>query len=284
MDVDYVYITEDTRGYNADLRNERRKLFDNFVTGMVDDADNEFYANGSYEALLDDWKNDISSDDKRRGNIVILSGAVWELCISSFYYRHGMFRSTSIEDFSDLEYAYADIVFDGVRRTSIKEWFRIFKASDKGRYLQDVMTDLDRWYWDQCDGTWNADIDYGFNIYDNIRIIEPLNCRYFFRMLYGFSQQDRFEKEHEKLITRMVLPEIKDIPYAGDHAIGDVGDKESKQGIFSKVRDKARKVFRRLDSESGKAKIFIRYYGIKGYRDFILFRIRKRLKRKSSIR
>ena len=200
--IDYRFINMNEAGFDSDTIRSRRRTFDDYVCGLVSDADNEFYQYGSYEELLK------SEND----NIIILSGAIWEMCIGSFYYRHKMWRNTQIDNMKDVEYAMPETVIKSDRRRSMKKFLELCNSSKKNAFMEDT----DRWYWDQVDGVWNSDIDDAFNIYDNISVVEPLNSRTFFKILFGYDKERRYGKDHQKALIRMVCPIIGDFPYADE--------------------------------------------------------------------
>lgn len=75
------------------------------------------------------------------------------------------------------------------------------------------MTDIDRFFWEEREGSWLSDIEGSYNIYDEIESIQPLNSAYLVLLLLQFDFHERIMKKHQERLTKWFSPRLLEIPY-----------------------------------------------------------------------
>lgn len=245
-DIEYRLVDEPDF-YGKREQKKRYREFDAFTSNMVFEADRDFYAQGLYNNIIK------SKNDK----IVIIDGGIWEIC-TSFYRIHGYFKNDVIDNPEVMIYAFPELKYDSVKRTSMLAYVELLNLEREEGHI----TDIDRLYWECRVGGWLADIYHSFNLYENITIINPLNCRFLLELLFGFECSSRIHRQHEKELTKMWCSEVSDIPY-GD----EINTRNKRAGTIRAGRIQVR-ILRNM----------VKAYGIGNTFDYYATKIKNKLK------
>ena len=169
---------------------EREEEYLAHLSHMQREQDRTFYAYGQYQEL-----------EEKYGPIILLRSGVWE--IAQEYDRRAVPGHADLEPVLN----YYELSFRSPEAKAFRKFFSWFRKHPL------PLTDTDRYFWEQRCGSWIAESEHGFDIYENTLSLQPLNCRKLITMLFGFPEEERMIKFHQAKITAKLCPEIKDIPY-----------------------------------------------------------------------
>ena len=133
--------------------------------------------------------------------VVVLKNQIWEL-ISGGYNSDSNFNSPQnlISIFSTKGLLFAN---------AANEYVNYIKADHINRSISFA----DRVYWDLRCGSWLADNMQGYGIFENLDVVQMLNCRRFLEILIGMDMSYRQTRQYEVDLTRYLCPAIVGIPY-----------------------------------------------------------------------
>lgn len=97
----------------------------------------------------------------------------------------------------------------------------------------------DRVYWDLRCGSWIADNLQGYDILNNVEIVQVFNCRRFIELLIGMDDEYRHSRQYEIDLTEKWCPAMKGIPY--DDTYSDIWMHIKK--CYARVIRKMKKIF-----------------------------------------
>lgn len=212
---EYMYIGRDPKLYSPEKATE----YIRHTSGLANDADKLYYAYQQYEPLF----------GGRQKKVLLLRGGIWENVIE--YYRK--YFSDVIDPETVFDY------FNANNHPLLKEsLMKYFELWDEG--AQANLSDCNRFYWEQRDGSWLSSIEQGFDLLENVKSFQVLNCRLLLTILINFPREKRISKMHEADIAAFACPAMKNIPYGSNKRIN--GRK------ISKIDSKIKKAVKRLKS------------------------------------
>lgn len=193
LGIDYTYlrpgdVADDGRGQER-LRDYRR-----FTSGLPNDGDRFFYAQGLYQELI----------RRYGGRTALLRSGLWEFSRAS--YRNFVQGTFVRENVYDHYYAHSGLIHD-----SLEAYFDWCEANP-----QPGLDDGDRFSWDQVGGSWMQNIDGGFDLLEGTVPLEPYNSQLLMTLSMYFPERDRISKQYIRDIVRLACPQIADLPYDGE--------------------------------------------------------------------
>lgn len=186
----------------SDFSKERKEKYLRHSSGMAQDGDLHHYTYGQWNRVA----------DGRMGDVTVLYSGIWEIAIEYFSTRtKGLKENPTC--YNDIIKAFPDILFDETKNSAIKLWLANIEDSD----YRSVMSDANRFYWEQRDGCWMSYIAQSFDMIDHVQMLQPCNCRLFISFLLGWPHDKRLGKEHQKEIIGYNMPELLNILFTDDY-------------------------------------------------------------------
>ena len=189
---------------------DRYDKYTEVTHGMSMGQDRKYYANKQYEKL-----------NELYGDVVLLRGGGATITSEPYYKK--LSNNVTLGEVISL------YGLTGKEKYAIKEYLMWTTEHD----FEELPTSA-KFYLEQR-GTWLADVDNGFKLYDNILPIEPLNCSVFHYIMNQYSFTDRQTKKNEYNIILSACKEIGEIPYAKH------GFTEKVQGKINGILEKFKK-------------------------------------------
>ena len=151
--------------------------------------------------VRDQYRSQLFSSLNKEKKVIILKNQIWEL-ISGSYSNDNNFTTPQ-------------------NLVSVFFFFFILFANAAEEYVKCIKSDhinssllfADRVYWDLRCGSWMADNMQGYDIFENLEIVQMFNCRRFIEILIGMNLSYRQTRQYEIDLIRQWCPKIKDIPY-----------------------------------------------------------------------
>ena len=188
LGIPYLTIPRDEKRYDA----KREEAYEAFLSGMARDQDRLYYAYGQYDELI----------RQCGGNAAILRSHIWAIAKNS--YRRYFKDPLTLEDVLALYFVNRDSK-EGDALVQYLDWCR--------QSPQPGLSDGNRFYWEQRLACWMAESEHGFDLYENLVSLNPMNCRLLITMLLDFPEQERSAHRHQVRITQFACPQIGQIPY-----------------------------------------------------------------------
>ena len=185
--VPYTYIPQDDAHYDV----AREAEYISLTSGLIWDADREFYAHGQYQQLL-----------RENGPSLLLRSSIW----GALAERYG--AAFDSDGPNEVFYEWFGIADGSLECRSVElylDWMRV--------HPQPGLCPADAFFWDQREGCWMEPIESGFDLLDGAESLQPANCRYLLTLLSRFPREMRLTKAYEARIAAYACPEIADIPY-----------------------------------------------------------------------
>lgn len=213
IQVPYTYIERDKSLYDAQREQEHIQ----HVGGTYHAKDRLYYTHHQYDELV-----------QRFGDIVLLRGNIWEVAQDS--YRR--FYSEQLRPEEIIEYYYLSP--DAPEAEAIRSYMAWCR-----QHPQPGISLRSRFDWEQnMAGCWMTEGEHGFDLYDHIVSLQPLNCRLLISMLFTFPAEERFVRHHQTRITALACPAFDGVPYGSEKIAG--------QTLLGRVTDKLRREMKRL--------------------------------------
>ena len=184
--IPYAYYHRDQTDYSR----EREEEYIEHLSGMQLEQDRTFYAFGQYQELTEKF-----------GPVVLLRSGVWE--IVQEYDRRAVDEKCDIRELLN----YYELPLNSLEASSFQAFFDWCNAHPL------PMTDTNRYFWEQRCGSWIAESEHGFDIYEDIISLQPVNCRKLLTMLFQFPKQERMVKYHQVRIINEVSSSLAQIPF-----------------------------------------------------------------------
>lgn len=182
----YQYYRRNQANYS--LKREEEYL--EHLHWMQMEQDRTFYAYGQYQELAEKY-----------GPIVLLRSGVWE--IAQEYDRRAVGEDGDVE--------------------SVLNYYELAKHSEESGAFEQffqwtdqhpvAVSAANRYFWEQRCGSWIAESEHGFDIYEDIISLQPVNSRKLITMLLCFPVEERMTKFHQAKITARIVPEFRHVPY-----------------------------------------------------------------------
>ncbi len=234
--IDYNYVVPK----KCDKKTKKRRLdeFRLFTMGLDGDISSKYcYEHRLYEQLQKDHTE----------KILVLGGAGWEILVS-WYYIIGQFKEESINSISEIEAAFPDLKLKSncLKHKAASSWLEFIKKNPTNL----IVNDVNRFFWDLREGVWLSN-DRSYDMYENIQLVQPFNCRHFLSILYGYNKPERMKKMHQKVLIKRLCPEVSSIPFSGDI-----------DSNMPTIRKKIRRVRNRIKRESVVLPYAIKNHGL----------------------
>ena len=207
----YCYYRREQSLYSK----EREEEYLEHLQWMQMEQDRTFYAYDQYQELV-----------RKFGPVVLLRSGVWE--IAQEYDRRAVGETADVEDVLN----YYELPLQSQEADAFRNYFKWCEKNPL------PLTDTNRYFWEQRCGSWIAESEHGFDIYEDIISLQPVNCRMLITMLLQFPKEERMVKQHQAIITQSICPGLKDIPY---------GKNENyTRSKLQKIKKAVNKAFRRV--------------------------------------
>ena len=184
------------------------------VSGMVKEEDQNFYTYGQYEQL---------------GDVILLRSNLWEIVVE--------YNERFIKDKLERNNVYD---YYELKKNSL-EYKSLEKALDWFDKHPENITDTNRVYWEIRGANWVAESEHGFDIYDDLISLQPMNCRYLISILLQYRKEERKNDFHQREIIKYCCPEISNIPFASNTDYLQT-KKAKRKRLIQKTKRRIRKI------------------------------------------
>ena len=207
----YTYYKRDQGTYSA----QKESDYFTHLCMLQREQDRTFYAYSQYESMAQNY-----------GNVALLRSGVWE--IAQEYDRRAVQTKAELESVLN----YYELPLNSMEADAFRAFYEWCDAHPL------PVSDTNRFFWEQRCGSWIAESEHGFDIYDTIISLQPVNCRKLITMLLQFPLEDRMTKHHQEKIVLKLFPDTRTIPYGKNEVFTT--------SKFLVIKKKAGKVFRRI--------------------------------------
>lgn len=207
----YSYFSLEKGSYSRKKENE----YLHHSAGTARDGDLYEYSHGVWDRVVGGKET------------VVLYSGIWETAVEYF---KGLQKNPT--DLQEVLRVFPDMKYDPVRLASLHEWFTLLENSP----WRLLITDSDRFYWEQRGGAWMSYISQAFDVVDHGRMIQPCNCRLFLSYLFGWPEEERKAKAHQKEIIGYNMPELLRVPFADDYP-------RPKIPLYQKIKNRTKKYY-----------------------------------------
>ena len=184
--------------YRRDKSKKSKKRYADYLSHlghMEREEDITFYEYGQYEIL-----------PKKYGDVVILRSSLYGIPME--IYRH--FIDDDRFDMDKILNKY-ELRKGSLEAKSFKmccDWIEEHPIQGLSR--------PNRFYWEERSGCWDSENEHGFDIYDDIISLQPMNNRRLIYLFLQFPEEKRIVRQQHADMIRYACPEIADIPFKVD--------------------------------------------------------------------
>lgn len=99
--------------------------------------------------------------------------------------------------------------------SSVDEYEKMVKNDKQNN---GILSDFERFYWENRSGCWLSDIHQSIDLVENIDVIQLCNCRKILELLHAYPWKDRLSKKHQRMLVKRMSQNLvrnfEELPYS----------------------------------------------------------------------